>query len=161
MLRYGVCASSRRGTTAGMEYRRRTNPWAHVMDIRTARLDLEHSVDAPRHARRFVSAALRDWDVPSASAERAQLLVSELVSNAVLHATGPIRLAVREIDGGRAFRVEVSNVGSGEPRLRRAAPEDLSGRGLQLVAELARGWGSSNADGETNVWFEVPTDVVV
>jgi len=129
--------------------------------IRTARLDLDHTVEAPRMARRFVTTVLGKWDVRELSIERAQLLVSELVSNAVLHADGPIRLVVEEIDGGRAFRVEVCNSGDGQPRMRRALPEDLSGRGLQLVDELARGWGSSSDDGQTSVWFEVPTDAAV
>jgi anti-sigma regulatory factor (Ser/Thr protein kinase) len=128
---------------------------------RSKRLDLEHTVQAPRLARRFVTSVLGEWGVLNGSIERAQLLVSELVSNAVLHATGPIRLVVEETDGGRAFRIEVCNSGAGTPRIRHAAPEDLSGRGLQLVDDLARGWGSSTHAGETSVWFEVPTDAAV
>lgn len=127
---------------------------------RTTRLDLEHSVQAPRHARRFVTSALTAWGALNGSIERAELLVSELVSNAVLHATGPIRLVVEEIEGGRAFRIEVANSGAGEPRIRYAGPTDLSGRGLQLVDDLARGWGSSTTAGETSVWFEVPANAV-
>jgi anti-sigma regulatory factor (Ser/Thr protein kinase) len=125
---------------------------------RTERLDLEHTVQAPRLARRFVTKTLTGWGVRDGSIDRAQLLVSELVSNAVLHATGPIRLVVAEVDRGQAFRIEVCNSGAGTPRIRHAAPEDLSGRGLQLVDDLARGWGcTTNAD-ETSVWFEVPAD---
>lgn len=127
---------------------------------RTKRLDLEHTVQAPRLARRFVSRTLTGWGVREVSIERAQLLVSELVSNAVLHATGPIRLVVEEVDRGAAFRIEVCNSGSGQPKIRHAAPEDLSGRGLQLVDDLARGWGSATSGNETTVWFEVPNDTV-
>ena len=128
---------------------------------RIERLDLEHTVQAPRHARRFVLTTLTGWGVRDGSIERAQLLVSELVSNAVLHATGRIHLVVEEIDRGQAFRIEVCNSGSGQPRIRHAAPEDLSGRGLQLVDDLSRGWGSSTNADETSVWFEVPSDAAV
>jgi anti-sigma regulatory factor (Ser/Thr protein kinase) len=128
---------------------------------RTKRLELDHTVQAPRLARRFVTTVLTEWGVLNGSIERAQLLVSELVSNAVLHATGAIRLLVAEVDGGRAYRIEVCNTGAGEPRIRHAGPEDLSGRGLQLVDDLARGWGSTTDSGETSVWFEVPADASV
>jgi anti-sigma regulatory factor (Ser/Thr protein kinase) len=131
------------------------------MDVRTAQADLAHDVDAPRVARRFVTSVLGGWGLTGACVERAQLLVSELVSNAVLHGGGPVRLEVAELDGGSSVRVEVCNRGSGQPRMRHAAPADLSGRGLQLVDELSRGWGSSNLDGETSVWFEVQADASV
>lgn len=111
--------------------------------------------------RRFVTSVLAGWGINGSSVERAQLLVSELVSNAVLHGNGPIRVEVREIDGGRSVRVEVCNQGRGQPRMRHAAPEDLSGRGLQLVDELSREWGSSTVDGETSVWFEVQADAAI
>ena len=128
------------------------------MSSRSERLDLEHTVQAPRLARRFVSNTLTEWGVRDGSIERAQLLVSELVSNAVLHAAGPIRLVVEEVDRGQAFRIEVCNTGTGQPRLRHAAPDELSGRGLQLVDDLARGWGSSTDADQTSVWFEVLND---
>lgn len=131
------------------------------MNVRTARLDLDHTVEAPRLARRFVTKTLQEWQAPETSIEHAQLLVSELVSNAVLHATGPIRMVIEETEAGGVWRIEVCNAGAGEPRMRRAAPQDLSGRGLQLVDELARGWGSSRVDGETSVWFEVSSDAAV
>ena len=68
------------------------------MDERTARLDLGHDAGAPRVARRFVTRLLDGWGVPAEAVERCQLLVSELVSNAVLHGGGPVELNVSELD---------------------------------------------------------------
>ncbi|MCU1365127.1 MAG: ATP-binding protein [Ilumatobacteraceae bacterium] len=126
--------------------------------VRTAQTDLTHDVEAPRVGRRFVTSVLAKWGIASGAVERAQLLVSELISNAVLHGAGPVRLMLAEVEGGRSVRIEVCNRGSGQPRMRVAHPDDLSGRGLQLVDQLSRGWGSSNVDGETSVWFEVQID---
>jgi serine/threonine-protein kinase RsbW len=128
------------------------------MAARTAHVDLSHGVDAPRTGRRFVMSVLADWRISGAAVERAQLLVSELVSNAVMYGSGPIRLEVREVSRGHSVRVEVCNQGGGQPRLRHAAPQDISGRGLQLVDDLSREWGSATVNGETSVWFEVQAD---
>jgi anti-sigma regulatory factor (Ser/Thr protein kinase) len=127
-----------------------------VMDPRTARLDLAHDATAPRLARRFLATVLQGWGVDDDIVDRSQLLVSELVSNAVLHGTGPVELQVTETDANvGVYRVEVSNPGHGVPAMRRTSNEELSGRGLQLVDSLARNWGSNNVDGHTCVWFDV------
>lgn len=127
-----------------------------VIDLRTAQLDLDHDVKAPRAARGFLAAVLENWAVAPDLAGRLQLLASELVSNAVLHGDGPIRMIVSEEDQAtRVIRVEVSNTGEGRPVVRRANHTDLSGRGLQLVDELARAWGTRSDSGQTFVWFEV------
>lgn len=128
------------------------------MHKRTAQTDLTHDVEAPRVGRRFVTSVLAGWGSAGTTVERAQLLVSELISNAVLHGAGPVRLSLVEVDPGRSVRIEVCNRGAGQPQMRQARPDDLSGRGLQLVDELSRGWGSSSTEGETSVWFELQTD---
>ncbi len=131
------------------------------MDVRTAQTELAHDVDAPRVGRRFVTSVLAGWGIAHSCVERAQLLVSEIVSNAVLHGGGPVTLRVIEVESGSTVRVEVDDHGGGQPQMRHAAPEDLSGRGLRLVDELARGWGSSKVGGGTSVWFEVQADASV
>ncbi len=124
------------------------------MEQRTAQLDLDHDVASPRAARRFVSATLADWGFPEETLERSQLLVSELVSNAVLHGEGPIKLTISS-PGAAVIRVEVSNRGEAQLVNRRAQRDDLSGRGLQLIDDLAIGWGSHTNDGHTVVWFHL------
>ncbi|MET8163564.1 SpoIIE family protein phosphatase [Streptomyces sp. NPDC005329] len=80
-----------------------------------------------------------------------ELVVSELVTNAVCYATPPIRL--RLILDAR-LTCEVSDASSTAPRLRHARIMDEGGRGLFLVAQLAHRWGSRyTADGKI-IWAE-------
>ena len=83
--------------------------------------------------------------------------VSELVTNAVVHAGSHAELALRLADG--VLRVEVRDLGQGTvSRVRREATvDDLHGRGLLLVEALSSAWGvTEDPDGKT-VWFEVVT----
>ncbi len=130
--------------------------------IRTARLELDHTVEAPRLARRFVTRRARQVGCTGA-VDRAGPTARQRARVECRAARRRARSgswSTRSTEGERC-RVEVCNSGDGQPRMRRASPEELSGRGLQLVDELARGWGSSSDDGQTSVWFEVPTDAAV
>ncbi|MFE9019862.1 ATP-binding protein [Streptomyces sp. NPDC007808] len=111
---------------------------------------------AVRAARAAVRGRLRRWDLDSL-ADIAALLVSELVTNSLRHATGPIGVRlVRPGDLGDTLLVEVSDPLPDPPRTRTAHPEDESGRGLQLVALSSRRWGTrpGRSAGKT-VWFEL------
>jgi anti-sigma regulatory factor (Ser/Thr protein kinase) len=126
------------------------------MDPRTARIQLAHDVGAPRAARRFLAEVLPTWGVAPEAVERSQLLVSELVSNAIMHGRAPVTLIVSETDPVEGvYRVEVCNDGEGVPSMRSALRDDLSGRGLRLVDQLALEWGSNSSHGQTRVWFDV------
>lgn len=136
------------------------------MNVRAEQVDLTHDVDAPRAARRFVSGVLTRWAVTAEVIDRAQLLASELVSNAYMYGHGPIRVVVERLGAARrgaarAFRVEVFNTGRGHPSVRHPAADEVSGRGLQIVQELSGAWGSVTNNGETSVWFEMPADASV
>jgi len=122
----------------------------------TAQLDLDHDVTAPGAARRFLAGVLGRWGASLETVERSSLLASELVSNAVLHGGAPIQILVSSQDQASGIiRVEVTNVGSGRPLLRRANGNDLSGRGLQLIEDLANGWGTESRNGQIVVWFQI------
>jgi anti-sigma regulatory factor (Ser/Thr protein kinase) len=111
---------------------------------------------AVRAARAAVRGRLRDWHLDSVS-DITALLVSELVTNSLRHATGPIGVRlVRPADLGDVLLVEVSDPLPDPPRERIARPEDESGRGLQLVAHSSRRWGTrpGRNTGKT-VWFEL------
>jgi anti-sigma regulatory factor (Ser/Thr protein kinase) len=111
---------------------------------------------AVRAARSAVRARLRDWDLDSL-ADITALLVSELVTNSLRHATGPIGVRLVRPDQPRGvLLVEVSDPLPDPPRERAARPEDESGRGLQLVAHSSRRWGTrpGRNTGKT-VWFEL------
>lgn len=82
--------------------------------------------------------------------ETAVLLISELVTNAVLHGTGEIRLMI-DLGGGDA-RFTVCDEGDGTPVVR-SEPGPDGGWGLRLVGQLARRWGVR--EGRTQVWFEL------
>ncbi|MFI6011828.1 ATP-binding protein [Streptomyces sp. NPDC051243] len=111
---------------------------------------------AVRAARAAVRGRLRDWGLDSL-ADVTALLVSELVTNSLRHATGPIGVRlVRPAALGDVLLVEVSDPLPDPPRERIAHPEDESGRGLQLVAHSSRRWGTrpGRSAGKT-VWFEL------
>jgi anti-sigma regulatory factor (Ser/Thr protein kinase) len=112
---------------------------------------------APSQARRALHAELAGR-VPEALLDDAGLLVSELVTNSVLHgragseATVGLRLGV---DGERV-RVEVTDVGPGfDPSTVEGGPEDHGGYGLFLVTQLADAWGVAPGEAPTQVWFEL------
>jgi anti-sigma regulatory factor (Ser/Thr protein kinase) len=131
------------------------------MDVRGEQVDVKHGVDAPRASRRFVSDVLVRWGVAAVLVERAQLLVSELVSNAFQYGHGPIRIAVEPKSGASSFRVEVCNTGRGHPAVRHPAADEISGRGLHIVDQLSASWGSVTDRGTTSVWFEMHADAAV
>ncbi|MBN0045229.1 ATP-binding protein [Streptomyces actuosus] len=108
-----------------------------------------------RTARAAVRSRLTAWRLDNVG-DVAALLVSELVTNALRHATGPIGLRLVRPDGARnVLLVEVSDPLPDPPRERAAQPEDESGRGLQLVASAAHRWGTRPGEGGKTVWFEL------
>ena len=110
---------------------------------------------AVRTARTAVRGRLRDWNLDSV-ADITTLLVSELVTNALRHATGPIGVRlVRPAGLGDVLLVEVSDPLPDPPRKRVAHPDDESGRGLQLVAHSSRRWGTRPGETGKTVWFEL------
>lgn len=105
-------------------------------------------------ARRFVASSLREGDEV---AELAVLLVSELASNAVLHARTPFELVV-DNDETR-LRVEVHDDSPALPTLKDYVAESVTGRGLHMVATSADNWGFEMQDGGKFVWFELSYDL--
>ncbi|MFE9468450.1 ATP-binding protein [Streptomyces virginiae] len=86
--------------------------------------------------------------------DTACLLTSELLSNAVSHSRGPVRLRLRQ--AGRELSVEVCDGSPVLPQARFAEPDAESGRGLPLVDSLAASWGTlPTAEGKA-VWFSLP-----
>ncbi|MFE0381937.1 SpoIIE family protein phosphatase [Streptomyces inhibens] len=80
-----------------------------------------------------------------------ELIVSELITNAILYASGPIRVRLLY---DRTLICEVSDTGSTAPHLRYAAVEDEGGRGLFLVAQLAQHWGTRYTPEGKIIWAE-------
>jgi serine phosphatase RsbU (regulator of sigma subunit)/anti-sigma regulatory factor (Ser/Thr protein kinase) len=119
-------------------------------DTATWRLPARH--DAPARAREHVSALLRRWRTRDDTRDSVVLLVSELVTNAVRFAAGPI--TVRLIRTGHGLVCEVGDTGNGRPRLRRGGLLDDGGRGLDIVHRLTTRWGVRWTDTGKVVWAE-------
>jgi anti-sigma regulatory factor (Ser/Thr protein kinase) len=103
-------------------------------------------------ARHFVRDVLSDQ--PREVAEAAELMASELATNSVRHARSDFELAI--LISRDEIRVEVSDHGQGEPVPRSPTPWEESGRGLQIVQELAEMWGFSPSPNGKLVWFTLP-----
>ena len=121
-----------------------------MVELRTS-LDAEPGQVAL--ARRLVSGYVREQGHDEEDV--AVLLVSELVTNAILHGRGPLELRARTT--GEALRVEVHDA---DPRTAPTLstgvePTDDGGRGLQLVDILADRWGWAESPAGKVVWFEL------
>jgi anti-sigma regulatory factor (Ser/Thr protein kinase)/CheY-like chemotaxis protein len=109
-----------------------------------------------RAARRFAVATLSSWGL-DALCTGVELVVSELVTNAVVHAASPAQVTLGQLDQG-SVRVEVKDWGLGDLLPRRGGAQDPSGRGLRLVDGLTGRWGSSSHLGERSVWCDLRVD---
>lgn len=105
-------------------------------------------------ARRFVRDVLMSRQVSVRVVETVELLTSEVVTNAIVHAQSGPQLAV-ELDGD-VVRVAVRDLSPEVPVRRLGQLDDVSGRGVVIVEELASAWGvDRERDGGKRVWFEV------
>ncbi|MEV7520395.1 SpoIIE family protein phosphatase [Streptomyces sp. NPDC091371] len=101
-------------------------------------------------ARRLVLEQLTAWDLDEL-AFSTELIASELVTNAIRHAGGPVRLRLIRAD---TLTCEVSDSSNTQPRMRRARSSEEGGRGLYIVAQLSHRWGSRYSGGGKTVWSE-------
>ncbi|GAA2725297.1 ATP-binding SpoIIE family protein phosphatase [Actinocorallia aurantiaca] len=121
---------------------------------RIARWMLRPRPVTPARVRRLIRATLASWGLAACS-ETAELLATELVTNAVRYATRPIELRLLHTDG---LLVEVSDDEHGLPVLRHADADDEGGRGMQLVSRLACQWGATRTATGKVVWFRLNVD---
>jgi anti-sigma regulatory factor (Ser/Thr protein kinase) len=122
------------------------------VDIR-ARTTLQPVVTAPAAARAFA----RDACLRAETTDRVEdvaLVVSELVTNAILHGLGNVTLDVVVENGG--VRIEVGDADPALGRPRAAAANGESGRGLLIVARVAARWGVRRDGPGKVVWADMP-----
>ncbi len=112
--------------------------------------ELPVSREAPAMAREFLRKATCA-EHHSQVLDDAVLMVSELVTNSVLHGGPPVVVAVDCTED--SLQVRVRDGSSELPALREAAQTDEGGRGLALVAEMSADWGVDPVEDGKNVWF--------
>jgi DNA-binding NarL/FixJ family response regulator len=119
---------------------------------RLVRKRLPVDLASPADARRFAISVLRAWAMDELC-DDAGLLVSELVTNAVVHAESPAELTVR--DDGELVRFVVQDWGGGALTLRNPTPAMPDGRGLRIVDRVSQDWGTSTSPNGKLVWFSI------
>jgi anti-sigma regulatory factor (Ser/Thr protein kinase) len=104
-------------------------------------------------ARELACAQLSAWHLADDLAFTTELVVSELVTNAIRYGGPPVRLRlIRD----SSLICEVSDASSAAPHLRRARAFDEGGRGLMIVAQLTERWGSRHTGAGKTIWAEQP-----
>ena len=127
-------------------------------DLRATKLPPE-AASVPE-ARRFASQAVAELGGTGASPNEVQLLVSELATNAVLHAGTPMRLSV--LRDGDCVRIEVRDDDPNVPQVPTGmpAPTATSGRGILLLDAIASEWGVNSSEKGKTIWFQLAPDPV-
>ena len=116
-------------------------------------LTLPDGPEGASFARRSMARAAELWRLDREMTETALLLVSELATNAIRHGRPPVRLSLR-LERNR-LRVEVTDSSPALPKLSPPGPDQVGGRGLQIVQLLAARWGASSRRLGKTVWFEL------
>lgn len=146
-----IVASRPAGPTA--DFRPPTvRPTPPLPRTRTVHWEYPARPDAVGHARSAVARELHAWGLDELSTV-AELVISELVTNAVVHAGGPVWVGL--ISSGDTLEYRVADPGTTPPQLRQADLADEGGRGLHLIDQLTDRWGVETGEpaGKT-VWAQ-------
>jgi anti-sigma regulatory factor (Ser/Thr protein kinase) len=125
---------------------------------RRFRFELAAHPGSPAQARRLTRARLTNWAVCEDTCDTAALVVSELVTNAIVH-TASRHIVCELHDGAELVRIAVRDEGCapGQPHASsRDQPEEEHGRGLLLVDALCHSWGAQEQGPGLMVWAELP-----
>ncbi|MEV7786750.1 ATP-binding protein [Streptomyces sp. NPDC088106] len=125
---------------------------------RRFRFELAAHPGSPAQARRLTRARLTGWSVCEDTCDTAELVVSELVTNAIVH-TASSHIVCELHDGGDLVRIAVRDEGCAPDRPRantRQRPEEEHGRGLLLVDALCHSWGAHEQGPGLLVWADLP-----
>ncbi|MER6466760.1 SpoIIE family protein phosphatase [Streptomyces sp. NPDC001228] len=110
--------------------------------------------EAARHARRFSRRTLRSWGVTDDAMDTGLLVVSELVTNALIHTDGPVRLDLTLVD--HRLRIAVADASPRSPvKPANIGWEATGGRGILLVEAMSSAWGTVPVSGGKQVWADL------
>jgi anti-sigma regulatory factor (Ser/Thr protein kinase) len=124
---------------------------------RRFRFELAAHPASPAQARRLTRARLNIWSVCEDICDTAALVISELVTNALVHtASSHIVCELHDVDELVRIAVRDEGCASGEPHASRARPEEEHGRGLFLIDALCDAWGAHEHGPGLLVWAELP-----
>lgn len=126
----------------------------HEPSARATTSEFPAASDSPGAARRFVDQTLERWGIYGPVLEHVRLVTSELATNAVVHAAGRFAVTVRATED--TVRIAVDDPSTSEPVPRTRPPGAPAGRGLHVIAALAREWGVEVTAQGKRVWAEVP-----
>lgn len=132
-----------------------------LLDVIDARIDeakarLGAGHHSPGLARRFVKRAIQRWEVRS-ELDVIELLVSELVTNSIVHAGSDVEVSVAVVSD--RIRVMVFDSSREPPIRKEPGPDESSGRGVLMLDALALAWGTEFTPGGKSVWFEVRNEL--
>ncbi|MFJ9160377.1 ATP-binding protein [Streptomyces griseoviridis] len=124
---------------------------------RRFRFELAAHPASPAQARRLARARLSGWAVCEDICDTAVLVISELVTNALVH-TASSSIVCELLDGDDLVRIAVRDEGCapGEPRPGQGRAEDEHGRGLLLIEAMCQAWGAHEHGPGLMVWAELP-----
>ncbi|MGY4643933.1 ATP-binding protein [Cellulomonas sp. URHB0016] len=115
---------------------------------------------AARHCRHWVVAIARECGATPAATSRAELLVSEVVTNAVKYGAVRDAIEVTATCEERLLVVAVRDHNPAPPVVLEVGPAGLGGRGMHLVERMAHSWGvRAHGPAGKTVWFQVALDV--
>ena len=124
------------------------------MGLQTVTFEIPAGRRAAVTARRALAATLDSWDLHDRPAD-AELIVSELISNAVMHAAGASTYELRISRNDTGLGIGVTDQSATKPTIRSPADGQPGGRGLRIVAALATTWGYEPTTHGQHVWGQL------
>lgn len=119
-------------------------------------IDVPASLHGPAAARQLVAALLPMWDLERLAAD-AQLIVTELITNAYQHAAGSDSFELEILGYPDRIRIALADGSAARPVIAELDRTRPSGRGMRIVAALAAAWGAEDHHGGKRVWVDLAT----